>query len=83
MPKERKIKLARFESKDFKTGGSHPPADVEIQQPDGVIFTCLFFLTVGRTRILRQHLSDKRLQMRITLLQMQKLRFDLGGKTDD
>jgi hypothetical protein len=33
-----------------------------------VIFTCLFFLTIGRTRILRQHLSDKRLQMRITLL---------------
>ena len=69
MPKERKIKLARFEGKDFKTGGSHPPADVEIQQPDGIRFSRLFLFSVGRTRILRQHLADKRFDMRVAFFQ--------------
>ena len=69
MPKERKIKLARFKGKDFKTGRNHAPAYVKIEQPDGIGFSRFFLFTIGRPRILRQHLADKRFKVRIALFQ--------------
>lgn len=67
MSKEKGVKLAGFQRKDFKTLFGDAPAHVEIVQPDGVRFTCLFTFTIGGTRILRQHFADKCFQLRVTL----------------
>ena len=78
MPKERKIKLPGFKGKDFKSRLSHAPANVKIQQPDGVGFPGILFFTIGRTGVLSQHFGDKVTKAGIACFQLLKLRGYLG-----